>query len=115
MKTFLFVACVFLSNLVFAQNSEIKREYNCYPKEGGANLILNKPDLKSIHPEYLSTYKAGGYLGESWTIIATKLITNSQGKFLYGDLYSPRGGKLNIKINGYDGPVYVPLSQWNCN
>ena len=46
--------------------------------------------------------------------MATKLITNQQGKFLYGDLYSPRGGKMNIKQNGFNGPIYVYYMEWDC-
>jgi hypothetical protein len=46
--------------------------------------------------------------------MASKMITTPQGKFLYGDIYSPRGSKMNVKQNGYNGPVFVYYDDWDC-
>ncbi len=113
MKKLLFILGIFLSFTVMAQNIEKPVKLGCYPPNG-TNRILNKPDTSAIHPAYVSNYKGGSFLGSSWSFVATKLIINKQGKFYYGDIYSPRGGKLNVKQNGYNGPVYVYAKDWVC-
>jgi hypothetical protein len=95
-------------------NNSLTYKFNCAPPNG-TNRILDKPDTNAIHPAYIESYKGGSSLGTSWSFLGNKMIENSQGKFLYGDIYSPRGGQLNIKENGYNGPVYVYFKDWDCN
>ena len=42
------------------------------------------------------------------------MITIKQGKFLFGDFYSTKAVKLNIKQNGFSGPFYVYINDWKC-
>ena len=113
MKKLLFILSFCLPFTLMAQNIEKPVKLGCYPPNG-TNKILNKPDTSAIHPAYLSEYKGGGFLGSSWSFVATKVIVNKQGKFYYGDIYSPRGGKLNEKQGGYNGPVYVYAKDCVC-
>lgn len=66
--------------------------------------VLSKPDSNSIHPDWKDSE-----VGTSWSIVATKKITNDNGIFLYGDLYSPRGGKME------NGPFYFIYTEWSCS
>ena len=93
--------------------SIIDTALSCYPPNG-TNKILFQADTNAIHPAWIENYKGGGYLGSGSSFEAIKIITNEQGTFLYGDFYSTRGGKLNIKENGYTGPVYVYFNDWSC-
>ena len=108
-----------ISEKVPIANEEVTKngfidKFSCYPPNG-TNRILDKPDTNSIHSAWIENYKGGSNLGTSWSFLGNKMIENSQGKFLFGDIYSPRGGILNIKENGYDGPVYVFYNDWDCS
>jgi hypothetical protein len=55
-------------------------------------------------------------LGTSWSFISTQKITAKNGDiYLKGDIYSPRGGKLNIIENKYDKPIYILKKEWHCS
>jgi hypothetical protein len=116
MKKFIFIPFLILMiNTLTAQDTKaVIVKFSCYPPNG-CSKIFNIPDTNSIHPAWISDYKAGSNFGSNWSFVATKLITNQQGKFLYGDLYSPRGGKMNIKQNGFNGPIYVYYKEWSCS
>ncbi len=116
LSIFLFVpnAKVIAQQTAGVSNSVSYVKLSCYPPNGSSK-ILSAPDTSSIHPAWMSNYNAGSGFGSSWTFIATKLISNKQGKFLLGDLYSPRGGKFNVIQNGYKGQIYVLLKEWECN
>ena len=113
MKQLLITITLFISLSTQAQNIEKKVNLGCSPKTG-TNRILYKPEKSAIHSAYISEYKGGGSLGTSWSFMASKMITTPQGKFLYGDIYSPRGSKMNVKQNGYNGPVFVYYDDWDC-
>ena len=113
MKLPMFIFTLFISLSTVAQTSEKIVDLGCSPK-AGTNRILYKAEKNAIHPAYMESYKGGSYLGTSWSFVATKMITTPQGKFLYGDIYSPRGGKMNVIQNGYKGPVYVYYNDWDC-
>ena len=86
---------------------------SCYPPSG-TNLILGSPNKNDIHPAWLEEFNSGGSLGSGWSFNAVKRIDNPQGVFLLGDIYTTRGGLFNSPENGYQGMVYVPLSDWEC-
>jgi|688.fasta_scaffold236761_2 hypothetical protein len=61
------------------------------------------------------TWDRNSNLGTGCSFIGTESIVSKDGRFyLKGDIYSTRGGKLNIKENGYDKEVYILTSQWYC-
>ena len=75
---------------------------DCSPIEYNPK-ILSYPHADSIHPDW-----AEGEVGLSWSISTTKKVKNENGTFLYGDLYSPRGGLITKNC-------YVISSEWNCS
>jgi len=116
LSIFLFVTItdIIAQQTAVVSNSVSYVKLNCYPPNG-ASKIFNAPDTNSIHPAWMSDYKGGSSFGSSWSFIATKLFSNTQGKFLLGDLYSSRGGKINIIQNGFKGQIYVLLKEWECD
>jgi len=85
-------------------------KFNCVARIG-TNKIYSSPDTNSIHP----SWEKSEDFGLSWGFLATKLISNNQGEFLFGDIITPRGGIFNVKQNGFDGQVYVNLKDWDCS
>ncbi len=54
-------------------------------------------------------------LGTGCSFIGTSKITTKEGvTYLKGDVYSTRGGKLNVIQNGWDKPVYILYKEWDC-
>ncbi len=82
---------------------EEKGTYYCSPLIYNPKVLAN-PDSNSVHPDW-----KGSEVGTAWSIIVSKKITNNQGVFLYGDLYSPRGGKME------HSPFYFIYSEWSCS
>jgi hypothetical protein len=80
----------------------------------GTNLILSSPNFNDIHPAWIERMKGGSSLA-GWGFNAVKKIQNEQGIFIYGNIYTTRGGLFNCLENGFDGMVWVPLAEWNCS
>jgi hypothetical protein len=74
----------------------------CSPKYVGAQ-ILSEPDLAKLHPDW----QPPSEIGTSWSLADVQVIANSNGRYLYGKLISPRGG--------YQKWVYGRSEQWNCS
>jgi len=91
-----------------AQNNNVTFKLNCYPLNGTSN-IFTKADLKS---KFFKDKESG--VGTSWSFLAYETVFNKEGVFLKGDLISPRGGKLNVKENGFVGQFYVLFNEWKC-
>jgi outer membrane protein OmpA-like peptidoglycan-associated protein len=70
----------------------------CAPKSGDV-VILSEPDPAKPYPD------APG-IGTSWSLVDVQVIANSKGRFLYGRLFSPRGG--------YQKWVYGRAEHWDC-
>lgn len=101
------IAIVTMSHL-FAQKSSTSYKLNCAPKKGTSN-IFTKADLKS---KWFKDNESS--VGTSWTFFAYETVFNKDGVFLKGDLISPRGGKMNVKENGFEGQFYVLFKEWEC-
>jgi hypothetical protein len=87
---------------------------SCFPPNG-TNLILNSPNRNDIHPAWVNDMTAGSSLGSGWGFNAVKQVQNEQGVFLYGNIYTTRGGLFNSRENGFEGMVWVPYSEWDCS
>ena len=116
MKNLIFFVSIFLFSInTNSQNiQKPQHRISCSPISG-ARFILIKPDTNAIHPSWLENYVGGGTLGKSWSFEVKKIITNEKGVFLYGDVISPRGGKMNVSQNGYSGYVYTYQKEWQCD
>ncbi|PAX54870.1 hypothetical protein CK510_11830 [Brunnivagina elsteri CCALA 953] len=75
----------------------------CAPRDNKSR-ILSSPKPNDIHPNW----RGDSYIGASWSFITKEIITNDTGKYLKGDLYSPRGGLINENI-------FVIENEWDCN
>jgi hypothetical protein len=71
----------------------------CSPRSGVHHDILSEPDPAKPYPD------APG-IGTSWSLVDVQVIANSKGRYLYGRLFSPRGG--------YQKWVYGRAEQWDC-
>lgn len=63
--------------------------------------VLSQPNPDSIHADWEQSE-----LGTSWSLFATKKITNKYGVFYEGALISPRGVKMD------KGPYFFMVSEW---
>lgn len=74
----------------------------CYPKDNSAR-ILSSASPNDIHPNWLGD----SYIGTSWTFVVHGKAEDGTGKYLRGNLMSPRGGLVNAD-------VYILRKEWNC-
>jgi hypothetical protein len=74
----------------------------CSPRDNSAR-ILSSPSPNDIHPDW----RGEAYLGTSWTFIAHGSAEDGTGKYLRGNLISPRGGLINADI-------YILRKEWDC-
>jgi hypothetical protein len=104
MKKYITIFTVLLTfGYSFAQeNTAVSIKLNCAPMEYNPK-ILNAPSVESIHPDWQDAE-----VGESWSFISSRKIENEKGKFLYGDLYSPKG---QLFTKG----CFVLLEEWECS
>jgi len=86
----------------------------CYPPNG-TNLILKSPNKLDVHPAWIQSKKDGSSIGSGYSFVAVKKISNKYGEFLFGNIYSNNGGLFNCKENGFNGMLYVPVSEWRCD
>ena len=115
MKSKIFIISIFLVPFISnGQNIVKKIELNCYPPNG-AKFILNEPNVNSIHPAWIENFKGKSFLGSGWGFISEKIVVTPKGEFLFGHVYTSRGGKFTVKENGYAGPVYVLKNEWTCS
>jgi hypothetical protein len=114
MKYILIPILLLATNFAKGQITEKQLKLNCYPPNG-TRIILDKPDMKAIHPAWKQSYEGGSQIGLGWSFISKRIISTKNGKFLFGDIYTSRGGKFNVSQNGFNGSVYVPYEQWECS
>jgi hypothetical protein len=104
MKTVIFGTFLFAFSLVSRSQTVVNGKYSCSPKDNINSVfkvIGGDPWEKD--------------LGTSWSFIGTqKIVTKDGVTYLKGDIYSPRGGKLNVIQNGWDKPVYILYKEWDC-
>ncbi|MBB2674531.1 UNVERIFIED_ORG: hypothetical protein GGE44_004109 [Rhizobium esperanzae] len=74
----------------------------CYPKDNSAR-ILSSPSPNDIHPDWTGE----SYVGTSWTFVVQGSAEDGTGKYLKGNLMSPRGGLVNAN-------VYILRREWEC-
>jgi hypothetical protein len=75
-------------------------DVSCAPKSNEAR-ILASPSPNDIHPDWAGSSK----IGLSWSFVPES--DDLSGKYLHGDLYSPKGGVVN------EG-VYILRREWDC-
>lgn len=78
-------------------------------------LFLNVQFSGRRSPAWVEQMNDDSSFGSSWSFVAVKKVENEQGIFIYGDIYSPRGGLFNCKENGFKGMVWVPINEWECS
>jgi len=99
----IFFSC--FSLYAVAQKIENKK-YSCSPKTTTNSVFKQIGDVK---------FEDFSNRGTSWSFFGTQKITTKTGIiYLKGDIYSPRGGQLNIKANNYNKPVYILYNEWDC-
>jgi hypothetical protein len=102
-KCILILAVLFSFNFAFSQsNTAVSVKLNCAPIEYNPK-IFSEPNILSIHPDWRDSE-----VGESWSFISSRKIENDKGKFLYGDLYSPKG---QLFTKG----CFVLIEEWECS
>jgi hypothetical protein len=105
-----FLMLVFLQLLISLVSNAQKVEnvkLGCSPKTQKNSV------LKQIGSE---KFKDFSDLGTSWSFIGTQKIIAKNGEiYLKGDIYSPRGGQLNVIEHKYDKPIYILKKEWYCN
>jgi hypothetical protein len=69
----------------------------CAPRAGAQ--VFSEPNRSRSHPD-------GASVGTSWSLVDVQIIANATGRYVYGKLYSPRGG--------YQKWVYGLAEQWDC-
>lgn len=74
----------------------------CAPKDNSAR-ILSSPSPNNIHPDW----RGDAYVGMSWTFEAYGSAEDGTGRYLRGNLISPRGGLANTD-------VYILRKEWDC-
>lgn len=104
-----FLILVFFTtfNLVVSNGQKVENiKLGCSPKTQKNSV------LKQIGSE---KFKDFSDLGLSWSFIGTQKIISKNGDiYLKGDIYSPRGGQLNVIENKYDKPIYILKKEWYC-
>ena len=104
-----FLILVFLQLLISIVSNGQKVEnikLGCSPKTETNSV------LKQIGSEKLEDFSD---LGLSWSFIGTqKIIAKNGDIYLKGDIYSPRGGQLNVIENKYDKQIYILKKEWYC-
>jgi hypothetical protein len=73
---------------------------SCAPKSDSAR-ILASPSPNDIHPDWTGESR----IGLSWSFVPED--GKLSGKYLYGDLYSPKGSVVNAG-------VYILRNEWDC-
>jgi hypothetical protein len=71
----------------------------CVPIYGAK--VFSAPDRSKVHPDWTGETKIG-----TWGLADTQIIANSTDRYVYGKLYSPRGG--------YQKWVYGLAEEWTC-
>ena len=95
-----------VANISLGQKIENKK-FNCYPKSPPVSIFKQ---IGSVKWEDFSN------IGTSWSFLGTQKITMADGKvYIKGDLLSPNGGKMNIKENEWNKPLYILKKEWDCN
>jgi len=74
----------------------------CTPNDNSAR-ILASPSPNDIHADW----SGEAYVGTSWTFVAHGSAEDGTGKYLRGNLISPRGGLVNADI-------YILRKEWEC-
>jgi hypothetical protein len=106
MKKVLILVIISLFPLISSAQKVENKKYSCSPKTT-TNAVF-----KQIGKVKLEDFSNNGL---SWSFFGTQKITTKEGViYLKGDIYSPRGGQLNIKANNYDKPVYILYNEWDC-
>jgi len=75
-------------------------DVSCAPKSDAAR-ILASPSPNDIHPDWAGSSR----IGLSWSFVPES--DDLSGKYLHGDLYSPKGSVVN------EG-VYILRREWDC-
>jgi hypothetical protein len=73
---------------------------SCAPNDNSAR-ILASPSPDDIHPDW----SGENQIGLSWSFVPDS--DDLSGRYLYGDLYSPKGG---LVTQG----VYIIRREWDC-
>jgi len=107
-KLFITLIAIMAMTQSYSQKSASPYKLNCAPKKGTSNIFTNA-DTKS---KWFKDNESS--VGTSWTFFAYETVFNKDGVFLKGDLISPRGGKMNVKENGFIGQFYVLYNEWEC-
>jgi len=74
----------------------------CYPKDNSAR-ILSSPSPNDIHPDW----RGDSYVGTSWSFSVHGSAEDGTGRYLRGNLMSPRGGLVSPD-------VYILRKEWTC-
>lgn len=74
----------------------------CHPKDNTAR-ILASPTPNDVHPDWAGE----SYVGMSWSFVVLGRAEDGTGKYLKGNLMSPRGGLVNAN-------VYILRREWDC-
>ena len=105
-----FLILVFLQLLISIVSNGQKVEnikLGCSPKTEKNSV------LKEIGSEKFEDFSD---LGTSCSFIGTqKIIAKNGDIYLKGDIYSPRGGQLNVIENKYNKPIYILKKEWYCS
>jgi len=86
--------------LMLALPSLCLADVSCAPKSDTAR-ILASPSPNDIHPDWAGDSR----VGLSWSFVPES--DNLSGKYLRGDLYSPKGSVVNEGI-------YILRREWDC-
>lgn len=95
-----FIALAVLASPAICSPAICLADTSCAPKDNSAR-ILASPSPNDIHPDWTGE----SYVGLSWTFVPNS--DDLSGKYLLGDLYSPKGGVVNKG-------VYILARQWDC-
>ena len=75
----------------------------CTPLTNTARILVT-PNPNDIHPDW----RGENYVGTAWSVVSPgKAVVNDTGRYLKGDLYSPRGGRVNRS-------VFILVGEWDC-
>jgi hypothetical protein len=106
MKQPVILILITLVSLLAKGQTVENRKLNCAPKS------TNNSVFKQIGTAKLEDFSNRG---TSWTFLSSQKITTKEGViYLKGDLISPRGGKLNVKENKWEKPLFILFKEWDC-
>jgi hypothetical protein len=101
------ITILLISISIVSNGQEVETiKIGCSPKTS-TNSVFKQ--IGSTKFDYFSDNGTGAsFIGKQ------KITTQNGDVYLKGDLYSTRGGKLNIIENKYDKPLYILKKEWFC-